>query len=264
MIMGRNARILAGLLLAAILGTTAQRLSMAQPPSSEKGTGGGSKPSGYAPAGDLADQMDSYLDRLSEALASQSDYDEAKQSRVLKDANTLAALALVLGMHDEPSKYRDSAPAIIKGAQTLADKNEDFAAAAKALADIKQSAAGSGKTGELVWGDVAALSSLMKQVPVVNGGLKRSLDPARFKKLSKGAAEQSATLAALAQAAIFDTSAVADPSDEGRWKEFCIEMRDAAGAVNAAAHALDQPAAAAAHKRLAKSCDICHAVFRKE
>ena len=45
-------------------------------------------------------QVDYYLGRLGEALADSKDYDEAKQSRVNKDANTLAALGLALVLHD--------------------------------------------------------------------------------------------------------------------------------------------------------------------
>ncbi len=219
------------------------------------------KASTYAPAADLVNQVDFYLGRLTEAVANEAGYAEMK-SRVDKDANTLAALGLVLGQHDEPNKYRDSAAAMIKASQALAEKANDFAAASAALDELKK--ATTSKADPQAWGDVAAVGELMKQVPVVNGSLKRSLDPARFKRQSGQVAEQAATLAAIAQAAMFDTSAVSDSADEEKWQRFCIEMRDAAGAINAAAHAADQPAAAAAARRLALSCDTCHAVFHQD
>ena len=59
-------------------------------------------------------------------------------------------------------------------------------------------------------------------------------------------------------------SLVKNPADMQQWYQFCAEMRDAAGAVNPAIHAGDQPAATDAMTRLAKSCEICHAVFRKD
>ena len=61
-----------------------------------------------------------------------------------------------------------------------------------------------------------------------------------------------------------DTTAVKNPADYEKWYHDCAEMRDAAGSVNAAIHADDQSATAAAMSRLAKSCETCHAVFRKE
>ena len=77
-------------------------------------------------------------------------------------------------------------------------------------------------------------------------------------------AAQAATLAAIAQTTSFDLEAVSKQEDEVKWREFCVEMRDAAGSLNAAARGKDQPAAAAAAKRLAKTCDACHGVFRQE
>ena len=49
-----------------------------------------------------------------------------------------------------------------------------------------------------------------------------------------------------------------------QWYKFSAAMRDDAGAVNAAIHKGDEPAAAKAMKKLAQSCDDCHAVFHPE
>ena len=100
---------------------------------------------------------------------------------------------------------------------------------------------------KLKWEQVASLEELMKQVPTVNATLKRGLTPQRFKTLQKQSAGQAATLAAIAQTVMADTQAVKDPADLDKWYQDCAEMRDAAGAVNAAIHADDQPATAAGH-----------------
>ena len=222
------------------------------------------KVSRFAPAKDLKAQTDFYLGRLQESLAARDDYDEAKQSRVGKDANTLAVLGLALAMHDEDNAVRGKLE-LVRAAQSLAASSGDFDGAAQALARAKLAAGGApAAAGEKpAWQKVAALEPLMKQVPIVHGALKRGIE-GRFQRQAEAAAGQAATLAAIAEAARFDTSAVKDPADAGPWRRYCAEMRDAAGEVNSAAHAGDQAAARAGLVRLAKSCDACHAAFRRE
>jgi cytochrome c556 len=70
-------------------------------------------------------------------------------------------------------------------------------------------------------------------------------------------------LAAIAQTVMADTHLIKNRGDDEKWYQYCAEMRDAAGAVNAAIHADDQPATTAAMLRLTKSCETCHAEFRK-
>ena len=55
------------------------------------------KVSTFAPAGDLLAQVEYYKKRMKDAVASEADFDEAKQARVKKDANTLAVLASAFG-----------------------------------------------------------------------------------------------------------------------------------------------------------------------
>jgi hypothetical protein len=229
-------------------------LSLADPPAPVQ-------PSAYAPAADLAAQVDYYLKRLDDALSSPTDYDADKQARVNKEANTLAAIALVLGQHDQESKYQAASATMIKAAQALAEVSKDFAASRAALAALQAAAAS--KSEPIAWGEVASLPALMQQVPIVNNSLRRSLEPARFKKQAAQVAEQAATLAAIAEASWHDTSNATDDADTAAWRKFCVEMRDAAAGVNLAAHKNDQPAAASAAKKLAQSCDSCHAKFRQ-
>lgn len=219
--------------------------------------------SGFAPADDLVDQFDFYTKRIEEVLADKNDFDDAAKSRLKKDANTLTALALTLGMHDAEHHFKPSAGELLKAAQSLATA-ANYEAAEAGLAALKK-AIGSSSAGheKLKWEQVASLEELMKQVPTVNATLKRGLTPQRFKTLQKQSAGQAATLAAIAQTVMADTQAVKDPADLDKWYQDCAEMRDAAGAANAAIHADDQPATAAGMARLAKSCETCHAVFRK-
>jgi cytochrome c556 len=94
--------------------------------------------------------------------------------------------------------------------------------------------------------------------------LKRGVAAAKFDSQKTQSAEQSATLSAIAASILTDTRAVKNPADTDKWYKFSADMRDAAGSVNAAVHAGDQAATATAMSQLAKSCEACHAVFRKE
>src|SRR3954453_20627958 len=83
------------------------------------------KISEFAPSKDLLQQVDFFIGRISESLADPADFDGAKQSRTLKDSNTLAALALVLGVHDQDSPEKASMPALREAALRLAEAGED-------------------------------------------------------------------------------------------------------------------------------------------
>ena len=102
----------------------------------------------------------------------------------------------------------------------------------------------------------------MKQVPLVHNGLKRSIEGNRLAQLAKQSAGQAATLAAIAQAAMLDTEPVKTPEDAEKWRDGCLQMRDAAGAVNAAIHAADRQRVTTGMKQLFQSCETCHAAFR--
>jgi hypothetical protein len=222
------------------------------------------KISTFAPADDLMGQVEYYLGRLEEALADEADFDEARHARVKKEANTLIVLALNLGMHDQDNPLKDAAPAVVATAQVLA-KAPDHASARAALEEVKKAVAGQGgPANALQWGRIASLGQLMKQVPVVHASLKRGITPTRFQQLANQSAGHAATLAAIAQASVADTHEVKDPADLDKWFAYCIDMRDAAGEVNAAIRAGDLDATVMAMTRLNKSCDTCHEVFRPD
>jgi hypothetical protein len=78
---------------------------------------------------------------------------------------------------------------------------------------------------------------------------------------AKAVAGHSAVLAVIAQGSIYDTSEAKNDAQIKQWYDFCVTMRDSAAALNKAAHEKNKDAAEAANKKLAQSCDDCHAVF---
>jgi hypothetical protein len=218
----------------------------------------------FAPAKDLLQQVDFFVARIEESLADPADFDGAKQSRTRKDANTLAALALVLAVHDEDHPSKAGMPALLKAAQSLADAGDDAQKAAAGLEAIRQARSARPPASEPVkWEKSASTASLMKQVPLVHSGLKRGVEPNRLARQAAQSAGQAASIAAIAQAAMLDDEYAKSPDDARRWIEMCAEMRDAAGEVNSAVHAQDQARVSTGMKRLAQSCESCHARFRQ-
>jgi hypothetical protein len=224
-------------------------------------------PSTFAPADDLIAQIEFYLHRTEETLGSKDGFDDAAKTRLRKDANTLTALFLTLGLHDTENRYKKAAPTLVVQSQALA-KAADFEKAAADFAELKEAAAGEvpSKGGKLRWEKAASLGQLMKQVPSINFALKHGLggDAQQFNQAEKQLAANSAALAAIAQTALADTHEAKSPGEIQKWYQYCAEMRDAAAAVNAAVHAGDQQQATEDMVRLTKSCEDCHAVFRKD
>ena len=220
------------------------------------------KVSTFAPAKDLANQVDYYVERLETAVQNEAEYKDAGD-KIGKDANTLVILALALGMHDEDNKCKKAAPGLIKAAQKLA-ASKDFASAKAGVAAVREALSSSGDAAGLKWEKAASLPALMQQVPLINSRLKRYLRGPRFEKMAKETAADSAAIAAIAQGSMADLEAVKKAGDEAKWFKFCADMRDAAGALNAAIHAKDRAAADSAMKKMTQSCDDCHAVFHPE
>ncbi|NQT38255.1 MAG: cytochrome c [Planctomycetes bacterium] len=219
------------------------------------------KISSFAPAADLSTQLAEYLTELEEAVASEQEFEDSQETLV-KDASTVVVIALALGLHDEDNKYKAAAPGLLKAAQALAVA-KDYAAAKAGVAAVKAAAAGSAG-GELKWEKVASLEALMEQVPRISSKLKRYIRGSRFESKADDTAGFSAVIAAIGQGALADSHEAKDDAQVQQWYGFSAEMRDAAGAVNAAIRAQDEDAATAAMERLGESCDSCHAVFHIE
>ncbi len=224
----------------------------AEPPSAPK-------VSTFAPAKDVAAQIDRYVEQLEESVQNEAAFQDA-EAKVGKDANTLILLALAAGVHDED---KDAAPGLVKAAQALA-KAKGFAATKEGVAAVKKALESKeGSPAELKWVKSASLPDLMKQVPLVNSRLKRNLRGEKLKSKAKDNAGDSATLAVIAQGSMADTSEAKSADQVGKWFEFCVQMRDTAAALNKAVHAGDAKAADKAMSALNQSCEDCHAVFHK-
>ncbi len=224
-------------------------------------------PSSFAPAGDLLQQVDFFIDRAEDALSNPAAFDLAKQSRMVKDANTLVALSLVLQSHDEAFPEKSCMPALMSAAAELAEIEADALRGQQLLAQIKQARAGEASDAKKAAGTEttkASVAALMKQVPLVHTRLQRGTRPGRLSRRPEESAGQAATLAAMAQAALLDDEYAATPEEAAAWAEFCVQMRDAAGEVNSAIHAQDQQRVTAGMERMHESCEACHAKFRTQ
>jgi len=222
------------------------------------------KASAFAPVDDLDKQLTYYLDRIDKALADKAEYDEGKQSRVKKDANTVAILALTIGMHDGEHKLKANAGGVIKAAQELSKASDKFEGAKAASEAMQKAATATAGTKVTKWEKAGDMVALMKAVPLINNTLKKAAADLAKGKNAETAAGAAATMAAIAQGTLVDTEAVKNAADTPKWYQFSAEMRDAAGEVNKLAKAKDQAAMAAAMSKLSKTCEDCHAVFRKE
>jgi hypothetical protein len=241
------------LALAVTLGTA---VALANPPASPP-------VSKFAPIDDLASQIEQYVKEIDTALTNPAEYDEVKKTRVKKQAHTVTALALNLGLHDEDHPLKSAAPALIETSQSLATVSEKTEEAAAARDALKKALTAGPATGDLAWKRIASQGQLMKQVNTLNARLKRSITPARFKRTSKEAAGDAAALAAIGQAVLFDTHEVKNEADLPKWYELSAEFRDIAGALNAACRGGDQVQAAELVKKLNQNCHACHQVFRQ-
>jgi len=217
----------------------------------------------FAPAEDLADQVDYYLKRLDQAVATEEDYQDFVE-RIAKDSDTLVVIALSLGLHDKDNRYKKAAPAVIKAAGQLAAA-KDYATAKAAVSSIRRVATEkSADAAALKWEKVASLKQLMLAVPVINTQLKRNAKLRRPRRDGPKAAGRSAVIAAIGQASLYHSGDTEKPELAEQWYKYCVQMRDAAAELNGAAHRADKAAAAKAVEKLAQSCDDCHTVFHQE
>lgn len=215
------------------------------------------------PADDLIAQVQVFETSMKGMLADEKTYrDEAH--KLTRDAHTLAAAALVLGLYDTDHPLKAAAPALVEAAGSLA-KAKDYAAAQTAFASVEMALAENKDGGAAPTtkpAKVASMGQLMKQVTFVNNRLKRGLR--RLSDKTDEKARDTALLAAIAQAITYDTHEVKHDEQRDDWYRFCGEMRDAAGELNAQLKAADKQGAERAAKRLGQSCDACHQVFRPE
>ncbi len=242
------AALLAGM---AVSVTLALAADMPEPP----------KVSTFAPAADLASQLEQYVEELEESVQSESEYADAKESMV-RDADTALLIALALGMHDQPNQYKKAAPGLIEAARGISAA-ESYQQAKAAVQSLKGAMNSNGDPSKLSWQDAqaASLEALMKEVPLVNTKMKRYLRGSRFKSKADDTAGQSAVLAVIAQGSMPLASKTEKPGEAEKWYVFCADMREAAARLNKIIHSQEESAVDQAVKDLTQSCDDCHAVF---
>ena len=227
----------------------------------------------YAPAEDLVAQVQSYLEELEEAVQTEEEYNDSVE-KIAKESNTLILIALALGLHDSDNQLKSSAPGILKAAQQLAAAG-DFAAAKAGVEAVKgATTSAQGDAAELKWEKVASLPELMEAVPLINTKLKRYVRDGREERMKEATDELagcSAVLAIIAQGSLANSEDTDKPDEVDQWHRFCVQMRDAAAAVNAGVREYGKEgtpaafeAAKAAMQDLAQSCDDCHEVFHPD
>jgi hypothetical protein len=165
-------------------------------------------------------------------------------------------------MHDKDNQYKAAAGGLMKAAQDLA-ATKDFASAREAVVAVKKAAAvQSPPAAKMKWEKVASLPETMKKVPLINTKLKGCLR--RIERRAEDARGHAAVLAVIAHGSMANAGDTEKPDEVQKWCQYCVEMRDASAAVNAAIRALDKEAITAAMTKLQKSCDDCHEVFQPE
>ena len=219
--------------------------------------------------GDLVPQVAVYVARLEKNL---DDLDGTprfvEDADVLyRDANTLALIALALGLSKEDNPYKKAAPAIIQAAMKM-ETVKKFDDAARVIAEIKQSLKAEADPTTLSWDKkIVTLKPIMKAVPNINTLVKRNLrTEAALKKGTRTVAEGSAVMAVIGQGSIPNVVETIKPDAVKEWNAHCLEFRDAALALNRAAADYEAEkgkfdTVQNAYEALSDSCDSCHKLF---
>ena len=224
--------------------------------------------SSIVPVADLDGQVKFYLEELEECVQDEAEYRHATKridakavTKLEKKTHALAVLALAVALHDQPSQFKQAAPGLIKAAQDLA-KAADYPSARQGVERAKAALFSTGDSSSLKWMKVAAMAPLMGEVPLIHTRMKR--DIRRFDRNIARLAGGSAAIAVIAHGSMPNADETEKPDEVQKWYQYCIEMRDAAAAVNRAVHAKSLDAATEAMAALQKSCDDCHAVFHQD
>ena len=242
-----------GAMAVALLFSVSQMLAADLPPAPPLST--------LVPADDLVGQVESCVEELESCVESKEEYDDSAE-KLERYSNTLAVIALAIGLHDQNSKLKQAAPGLVKAAQELAAA-KDFASARAGVAKVKAAMSSTGNPATLRWAKVASLHALMEQVPLVNTRMKRYISR-HFDRGAPLIAGYSASLVAISQASMANADETTAPDKVAEWYKYCLQMRDGSAALNKAAHAKNEEAAKAAMAILQQSCEDCHAVFHNE
>lgn len=236
-----------------VVTSPAQRAAGAAPPIAPK-------VSSFAPVDDLVYQVDKYLGELKKVTADPETYKDQVENKISGDASIVVWLALALGLHDQDNKYKAKTCELMAAAQKVVDAR-GYEPTRKAVEALAAAAQGEGRgAAQLHWAMVAGIEPVMKKIPTINTAIRKDL-----KKLAtndKDAAANSATLAVIAQGSMAKVPDAKKPDDCKKWHEYCVQMRDAAAAVNAQVHARNATAAKEIMEgKLQQSCADCHESF---
>jgi hypothetical protein len=211
------------------------------------------------PADDLIAQVEVFHKSLHEMSADEPTWQD-NSHKVTRDAQTLAAVALMLGLYDSDHALKTAAPALVDAAQALGEA-KDYATAQKALLAVDAALKDNPAAAQpLRPRPVGSMGQLMKQAGFANSRIQRGLR--RITDRTDEKARDAAVLAALGQATMYDTYGLKRDDQLDRWYQLCGQMRDRAGQLNAAIRAADKVGAEQALKELEKSCSACHTAFR--
>lgn len=214
------------------------------------------------PVEDLKQQTAFFFERLDESLADASKYGLAKHARVKKDAATIALL--VAGRSEAGEIPTIQANEASRIAMALVSRANKFPEAARQLAALRKTLDATdpmpaAAEEKLEWPTVD-MGQLMKQMEFVDNRLKQTVnDAADFAQARDSAAGYAATLWAMAA----DMEAVPAKVDPEKWRKMSTAMRVEAAETNAKAHAGDFSATREAFRKLAATCNACHADYRR-
>jgi cytochrome c556 len=245
--MGKLSRIGASLVIAACVCTVADEAVQTPPITS------------VVPAEDLVAVVDSLRHGVREMAANEQSFLD-NSHKVSRDAQTLAAVALALGLDDTEHPLRHSATAVVAAARLLAEA-KDYAAAREALDSLDRAFDEKrDSTKPLAPEKVASLGQLMKQCMFAQNRLKRVLR--RVADDNEAKCRDAALLSAIAQAMYYDTDHAKTAEQRDLWYRFCGQMRDRAGNLSRAIKATDKEGTERAFQELGQSCEGCHTAFR--
>jgi hypothetical protein len=177
-------------------------------------------------------------------------------------ANAVTALALVLGNHDGASPLKGAATEIMTASKDLT-RAKDYATAKAAWDKLQAATSSSAAAGPAPkWERAASLGRLMEETTSLQGRLTRNLR--RLERTKEDNIRTAATLAAFAQANIYDTHEVKNEADLPKWYAMMAEMRDASADLAKQYETGDEATIKTGLMRLEKSCETCHKVFHNE
>jgi hypothetical protein len=256
--------IVTGSVALALIGHSVRILTVA------RGDGGAKPQHSEGPSAEsLAQQIAFFAGRIQESLASETEYDIAKQTRVRKDAMTLAALARCMKQHGGEHVLVAAADEIATTADGMMVDRKDFSKTNSHWKSIEAALKRDAKSPETPASPAARqnpdaladIDTLMKQIRFVENRLKLSASKLDEQPSREQVAGFAATYAALAKPLADLAPKYGKEAEE--WSAMSRALERSAIAASRAANGNDAPAMKSALRRVEQSCNACHAAFRR-